>query len=198
MVIGIIDSGKGGEYFENRIHALNPYAQTIRYSPRKFETYSNISIEKLCTVSSFHINYINNNLNGRKLECIVVACMTLSSNCLEFIKSQVNVPVYDMLTCLPYITNDTTVFATPNTIKSNRFSYCVEVPCSKLSSDIELNKDSSFIKLSLKEYINNLNIVCTPKILLGCSHYSIIKNHFQTVFNPIEIIDPIELLLQKF
>lgn len=197
VTIGVIDSGKGGEYFENRLQNINPYIKVIRYQAPKFETYSNISIERLCALSTYHLDYIFNNLD-EDLDCIVIACMTLSSNCLEFIKSQVNVPVYDMLTCLPYITNDTTVFATPNTIKSNRFSYCVEVPCNNLSTDVENNRDGTFIKQSLKEYTDRLNIVCTSKILLGCSHYSIIKGYFKAVFNPVEIIDPIEILLKKF
>jgi glutamate racemase len=103
-----------------------------------------------------------------------------------------------MLTCLPYITSDTTIFATVNTIRSNRFSYCVEVPCGNLSSDIEYSKSRKYIKESLKGYTDKLNLICTSKILLGCSHYSIIKQEFQEVFNPIEIIDPVEILLEKF
>lgn len=197
VTIGVIDSGKGGAYFEEQVKLLNPSINVIRYSSNNFYSYSNLSVEELCSICSYHINYIYSNLED-ELNCIVIACMTLSSNCLNFIRREVNVPVYDMLTCLPYISNDTTIFATPNTIKSNRFSYCIEIPCNNLSTDIEHSKPKKYIKESLKNYTDKLNIVCTPKILLGCSHYSIIKTEFQEVFNPIEIIDPIDILLKKF
>jgi glutamate racemase len=198
VTIGVIDSGAGGAYFEKRLKEINPKVNIIRYSPEVFESYSNISIQSLCTLSSYHIDYINNECADKQLHlnCIVIACMTLSTNCLEFVKSEVNVPVYDMLTCLPYITNDTTVFATPNSIKSNRFSYCIEVPCSNLSTDIENNKFKKHLKQDLQYYVDRLNLVCTKKILLGCSHYSIIKKEFEEVFNPLEIIDPVEILIK--
>jgi glutamate racemase len=198
LTIAVIDSGMGGEYFEQQLKLVIPHARTIRYKETSFKSYANISIEELCEVSLRHIDYIYDNLDAdNNLDCIVVACMTLSSNCLFFIKNQVNVPVYDMLTCLPYITNDTLVFATPNTIKSNRFSYCVEVPCNKLSLDIEQKATSAYINYSLRQYTSRLNIEHTKKILLGCSHYSIIKQQFQEVFEPDVIIDPIKILVSQ-
>lgn len=198
FTIAVIDSGMGGKYFEQQLKLAIPHAHTIRYEETSFKSYANISIEELCEVSLRHIEYIYDNLDAdNNLDCIVVACMTLSSNCLQFIKSRVNVPVYDMLTCLPYITNDTLVFATPNTIKSNRFSYCVEVPCNKLSLDIEQEATSTYINYSLRQYTCRLNIEHTKKILLGCSHYSIIKQQFQEVFEPDVIIDPIEILVSQ-
>jgi glutamate racemase len=202
MIIGIIDSGAGGKFFEDQI--LETFGKknvtTIRYSPLFFETYSNSSVERLCSLSEVHLDYIFSKCS--KPDFIVVACMTLSSNCLQFITKLIKaknkeIQVLDMLTCLPYITNNTTIFATPNTIKSNRFSYCIEVPCANLSFDIEKRISKTKIEASLKEYADKFNIICTPIILLGCSHYSIIKREFQNVFNPEQIIDPLDIILQK-
>lgn len=205
MRVAIIDSGKGGGHFEKLLKQKDSNIETIRYTPPNFKSYSNISIQILCASVNEHLNYISSSLQDEEsIDYIVVACMTLSTNCLEFIKCSVNnnpklkgARVLDMMTCLPYIENDTTIFATPNTINSNRFSYCVEVPCLNLSTDIENNRDISLIKDSLRSYINRLGIIEAPKILLGCSHYSIIKQQFQEVFNPTQIIDPLEILLNK-
>jgi len=191
--IGVIDSGAGGKYLEQQLNILFPSITTIRYAPLIFETYSNISTERLCVLCKLHMDYI---YSKGKPDIIIVACMTLSSNCLEFLKSlsKPNTLVLDLITCLPFLTNNTTIFATPKTINSGRFNYCIEVPCSILSSDIE---KGGLITHNLMQYTERLNIACTSTILLGCSHYSIIKKEFQETFKPRRIIDPVDLIISK-
>lgn len=197
--IAIIDSGAGGAYLEQLIRArfsTKIVTQIIRYQPKLFESYSNISLQKLCILCQEHVDYICQDFIP---DIIIVACMTLSSNCLEFIKSIVpdNVIVLDMITCLPYLHNNTTIFGTPNTINSGRFSYCVEIPCAKLSTLIEEDHLDYIIKVEILSAVKRLNLTVTSTILLGCSHYSIVKKLFQELFNPVEIIDPLELILEK-
>lgn len=197
--LGIIDSGAGGAYLEKLIRerfSNDIISQILRYEPEVFQSYSNVSLEKLCILCQKHINYI---CQDSIPDIIIVACMTLSSNCLEFIKSIVpdNVIVLDMITCLPYLHNNTTIFGTPNTINSGRFSYCIEIPCARLSTVIEEDNLNHVIKVEILNAVNKLNLTITSTILLGCSHYSIVKNLFQELFNPEIIIDPIELILEK-
>lgn len=197
--VGVIDSGAGGAYLEQLIRerfSTEIVTQIVRYQPELFESYSNISLQKLCILCQEHVDYICQDFIP---DIIIVACMTLSSNCLEFIKSIVpdNVIVLDMITCLPYLHNNTTIFGTPNTINSGRFSYCVEIPCAKLSTVIEEDNLNHVIKVEILNAVNKLNLTVTSTILLGCSHYSIVKELFQELFNPVEIIDPLELILEK-
>lgn len=196
--IGIIDSGKGGAHLESLIKNtfLNKCILTVRYQPTNFESYSNVSMQRLCILCQEHIDFIcQDNIPN----VIIIACMTLSTNCLDFVKSIVpnSVVVLDMLTCLPYLHNNTTIFGTLNTIKSGRFNYCIEIPCGTLSTLIEKEANISEIKTDILKSVQQFNLVVTSTILLGCSHYSIVKNVFQELFNPDEVIDPIELIINQ-
>lgn len=196
--IGIIDSGKGGAQLESLIKNtfLNKCILTVRYQPTNFESYSNVSMQRLCILCQEHIDFIcQDNIPN----VIIIACMTLSTNCLDFVKSIVpdSVIVLDMLTCLPYLHNNTTIFGTLNTIKSGRFKYCIEIPCSSLSTLIEQEQCKDIIKADILKSVKHFNLIVTSTILLGCSHYSIVKDIFQELFNPDKIIDPLELIVNQ-
>ncbi len=97
--------------------------------------------------------------------------------------------------------NKILVRATPGTIHSERLETLVKenqrqnqaidlLPCPGLADTIEfnLNKDDSKINNKLEVLLNNL-----PKdydsIVLGCTHYSLIKPLIQEFFPSAELVD---------
>lgn len=207
--IGVIDSGKGGELVSQRLKELYPDVETVRYVPEEFVSYSNMSLENLFILSKTHVDY----LVSQQVDCIIIGCMTLSVNCLNFIKKISPVKVFDLYSNLGYLDKSFTIIATENTIKSGKFSQCVEIPCGHLSGMIE-NKEAVFkrykdtkenyietynntIQSIIRSFIKSANVEPTTKLILGCSHYPLEIENIKVVFGNVEFIDPISKLLEK-
>ena len=89
--------------------------------------------------------------------------------------------------------------ATNATINSHIFksilnNEVVEVACPKLVPIIESN-DYSRINEVLDEYLKDINGV--DSIVLGCTHYPIIKEYIEKKTNNIDILDMGEILAKK-
>ena len=203
MKIGVIDSGKGGELVSKRIKdRCGQEIKTVQYKPETFVSYSNTSLEQLFIKCKTHVDY----LHSQNVSIIVVGCMTLSVNCLDFIKSLTDLPVKDVYTPLPRLDKSWTVLATENSIRSGKFSQCVEIPCGTLSGFIEsqdLESLSAFEDLFFEDYLekamrlflSSAKEPATDKIVLGCTHYPLIQNELKKILKWTSVIDPINYLL---
>lgn len=208
--LGLIDSGKGGQLVAKRIKEKSPEVETFQYIPPAFVSFSNTSIENLFIQAYTHVEY----LKEQEVDLIVVGCMTLSTNCLNFIKMISNVKVLDVYSNLGYLDDSWTVIATNNSINSGKFKGCVEIPCGHLSGAIQ-NKEAlidsgmtysdcnaelsykNLIKGLLRGFINCSDESPTKKLILGCTHYPLEIDLIKEVFGQdIEILDPITKLLE--
>ena len=203
--IGVIDSGKGGQLVSKRIKEKFLGIEIFQYIPKTFISYSTITQEQLFINCKIHLDY----LHSKEVDIIVVGCMTLSVNCLEFIKSYTSVPVFDMYTNLPSLNKEWTILATENSIRSGKFRMCVQMPCAGLSGFIEqhdFNWESSsvfedlffeqYLERSLNLYINSMTEPLTNKIIFGCTHYPLIKTELKKILQYNEVLDPIDNLLE--
>ena len=208
--IGIIDSGKGGQLVGQRIKDKFPEVEIVQYIPEIFTSYSNMSVENLFILSKTHVDY----LVEQKVDLIVIGCMTLSTNCLNFIKKISPVRVLDVYTNLGYLDKSFTVIATENSIRSGKFTQCVEIPCGHLSGAIQNKEDlikcgmtyseespseayEILIKKLLRGFIASSKEVITNKIILGCTHYPLELELIKEVMGDVEYIDPINKLVEK-
>lgn len=197
--IGVIDSGLGGELVGKRVREKLGEVEIFQYKPASFISYSSSSLEQLFIKCKTHIEY----LEEKDVELIIVGCMTLSTNCLQFITESSKVPVLDLYTVLGTLDNEWAIIATENTIRSGKFAHCKEIPCGTLSSIIE-NKNTlpyfsyrKVFKDTLKNYIKNSEVGDITKLILGCSHYPLEKELILSVLDKdVEILDPIEKLLE--
>jgi len=202
--IGVIDSGKGGEYISNLIKEAFPKASIIRYMKEEFVSYAGISLESLFIEADEHINFLAHN----NVDAIVIGCMTLSVNALEYIKSKVYCPVFDLYTCLNFVSSNTTIIATYNTIESGRFDFCNTIDGQNLSGLIEeylpwINKNHECE--SEQEYFTRIIEECytahrrpvSNTLLIGCSHYFWVEKYLIDVFNPSVIIHPGKELVKE-
>ena len=125
--------------------------------------------------------------------------MTLSVNCLSFIKYKSNTKkVYDLYTSLPYINyKDTIVLATKKTVETNKFKDMVQIPCGHLANAVENKLSTQLIKGLLRGFIHSYDLEDRKSLLIGCSHYSLIKEELKEVLQIENIYDPNDYLLNK-
>lgn len=182
-VLGLYDSGLGGvcvfDYLLKKDNTLNLvlYADSIHapYGDKKItelEKYSN-------EVMSF--------FKEQNITDVLIACNTISATVLDTLKSNhpdMNIMGIIDITCDEVKNNnltDITVVATSNTINSNAYqqqfdSKIQAYALPKLASMIEQQTNKKDIQIYinhiLKEPINNL--------ILGCTHYPLVKNLFES------------------
>lgn len=190
---GIIDSGKGGKYIGSLLQEQFD-VEVFQWTPIFFSSYSDMCADDLVHQCDSHIKY----LKEEKVDVVIIGCMTLSTNLVNYITRHFNIPVLDLYTNLPKLSSNTLVIATTNTINSNKFKHCVGMPTPDLSRSIE--KDCCSIVTGLLrgyEMMDRRADHCS-EILLGCSHYSIVKEELIEYYKGRTVIDPIDYLIKDF
>ena len=201
MRIGLFDSGIGGLTVLNSFLKYHPNNEYFYYGDILNMPYGDKKIEELYKYATNIIEYLNN----KKVDIIIIACGTISANLYDRLKEEVKVPIYSVINEVKeyFKENDykkTLVLATTKTIDSHIFKKSldhevIEVACPKLVPLIE-NNDISNIDKALDEYI--------PKdedfdsLILGCTHYPIIKDQIIKKINrDVKIIDMGEILAER-
>lgn len=201
MKIGVFDSGIGGLTVLSSMLKYHPNNEYYYYGDTLNLPYGDKSIEELYNCVKNILNY----LNEKKVDMIIIACGTVSANLYDRLKNEVNVPIYSVINNLPNYIEDkkykkTLVMATNATVNSHIFKRIlkndvVEVACPKLVPIIESGNYDNIDNV-LSEYLSNLDGV--DSIILGCTHYPIIKDYiFKKVGNKVDIIDMGEILAKK-
>lgn len=193
MRIGVFDSGVGGLTVLKKLMAKYPNNEYIYYGDTKNIPYGDKSIEELKILSSNIVEF----LLKKKVDLIVIACGTISSNLSDYLKNKYDIKIIDIITpTIDYLNNsefnNIGVIATNATIKSQIFSKNVnknikEVACPNFVPIIE-NNDLDSLNSWFDIYFNDLNDC--DLIVLGCTHYPIIKENINNYFGgKIKLLD---------
>ena len=200
MRIGLFDSGVGGLTVLKSFLKYHPNNEYFYYGDTKNVPYGDKSLDEL-------YNYIKNiitYLKEKKVDIIVIACGTVSTNLYDRLKNEVDVPIYSIVSQIPnYIKENkykkTLVLATNKTVNSHIFkksidTEVIEVACPKLVPIIE-NEEYDKIDEVLDEYIKGNDY---DSVVLGCTHYPIIIDYIRKkVGNNVDIIDMGEILARN-
>lgn len=201
MRIGLFDSGVGGLTVLNSFLKYHPNNEYFYYGDTLNMPYGDKSIQELYEYSKKIIDY----LYSKNVDIIVIACGTVSANLYDILKKEVKVPIYSVMSELNnYFKeqkfNKSLVLATTKTIDSHVFKKIVEkevieVACPKLVPLIESNNIEMVDKV-LDEYIpQNIDF---DSLVLGCTHYPIIKELIMNKINKnVKIIDMGEILAKR-
>ena len=198
MKIGVFDSGIGGLTVLKRLIKKYPNNEYIYYGDTKNIPYGNKSIEELKMLSSNIIEF----LISKKVDLIVIACGTVSSNLCYYLKDKYSIKIIDIVTpTINYINKSNykniTVLATQRTVDSKIFSKNInksvkEIPCPEFVPLIE-NNDFDNLNYYLDEYLKEIKN--NDLIVLGCTHYPIIKDKISNYFkNNVKILDMAECI----
>ena len=177
MRIGLFDSGIGGLTVLAEFINKYPNCEYIYYGDTANLPYGTKSKEELSVLADKIIKF----LISKKIDLIVIACGTISSNLYSEIKDKYNVKIIDILTpTINYITqnklNNIGIMATPMTVKSQFFEKrlvnVTSIACPKLVPLIECGEFTDELKQAVKEYLQKLK--GCDYIILGCTHYPLI------------------------
>ena len=198
MRIGVFDSGIGGLTVLKRLIDKYPNNEYIYYGDTKNIPYGDKSIEELKILASNIIDF----LIKKEVDMIVIACGTISSNLSTYLKDKYNIKIIDTINpVINYLNNSNDekigVIATQSTINSKIFSKNInknikEVACPKFVPLIESNNLTD-LENYFNIYLNDLKD--RDLIVLGCTHYPIIKEQINNYFyNNIKLLDMAECI----
>lgn len=201
MRIGLFDSGVGGLTVLKSFIKYHPNNEYYYYGDTLNVPYGDKSIEELYACVKKILEY----LKEKQVDIIVIACGTVSANLYDRLKKEIDIPIYSVISELPeYIEQNnyknTLVMATSATINSHIFkknikSNVIEVACPKLVPLIE-TQNYKEIDNALDEYLKDIEDI--DSIVLGCTHYPIIKEQIENkIAENIDIIDIGEILAKK-
>jgi glutamate racemase len=198
--IGVFDSGKGGLTTLKEIKKLLPNEEYIYYADSLNNPYGNKTDEALYTI----VTNIVDKLISKKVKLIVIACNTATTKCIDKLRKDYKNIIFVgtepaiKVACDNNYKN-TLVMATPSTINSERTHSLLEnnikenenfylIPCEGLANAIE-TKNKLKIDELLHKYLDNYIDKKIDSIVLGCTHYPIIKDKIQEFFPNAKLID---------
>ena len=196
MKIGIFDSGIGGLTVLKTLINKYPNNEYIYYGDTINLPYGNKTIEELQELSSKDVEFLIN----KQVDIIIIACGTVSSNCLDYLKNKYQTPIYDIISpTINYLNNsrhtNIGIIATNRTIDShifknnlNKEKNIYEIATPDLVPLIENNnlfKINDILDKYLSKYKDKIDI-----LVLGCTHYPSIYNHINKYLNnKIKLLD---------
>lgn len=199
--IGVFDSGVGGTTVLKQIINLLPNENIIYYADSLNSPYGEKSKEEIIELSRNIVEFfIKNNC-----KLIVIACNTATAGALEYLEKNYSIPIIGVIkngaiSAVKLTQNNKIgVLATSFTVKSKAYLNVIK----NYKSDISISQQecpefcpmiengwSSFENRYnlLEKYIFNLNKEIDT-LILGCTHYPLIKNDIELFFKG-KIIDP--------
>ena len=173
MRVGLCDSGLGGLTVLKELRKKYPKNDYVYIGDNKNIPYGNKSLDELINLGQNLIDF----LEKKNVDLIIIACGTLSSNVIPFLKA--NTKIIDVVRpTIKYINENikkkVTVFATDATIKSHIFRDNLEYGCTEVACPL-------FVPMIENDDIDVSKIVSmVPNddiIVLGCTHFPLIEKY---------------------
>lgn len=200
--IGIFDSGLGGLSILNEIHKLLPNENIIYYADSQNAPYGEKTKKEIIEFSIKNTEF----LLKKSCKIIIVACNTATTNAIYLLREKYDLPFIGIEPAIKPAaiqskSKQIGILATKGTLSSELFaqnlkkisqkSEIIEVVGQGIVEAIESNTTDS------PEFLKRLNKQLQPFIksnidhlVLGCSHYPIIINELNRIFDKkINIID---------
>ena len=203
--IGVFDSGVGGLTVLNSIKSLLPNENIIYIGDNYHCPYGDKTPAQLFKYASGIVEYFIK----QNVKLIVLACNTTSSTVLE--RLQMTYPEVMIIGVIDATVNDfinrkvanTLIIATVATIKSNKYPETIKQIDSKIETFslatpklvplIESGKYKEGIYDVLHEYLDDYKEK-VQSIILGCTHYPILKEQIENVLPNIEYVSSSEAI----
>lgn len=200
--IGIFDSGLGGLTVYRELRKILPSENIIYFGDTMRVPYGNKSTESIKIFSS----EISQFLLSLGVKMIVVACNTVSSTSLDIIESITKLPVVGViepgvkLAIKKSKNKKIIVIGTRATVNSHSYKNkieendptidVIEKACPLFVPIVEENFVNHKASLLIaNEYLGEFKSKDYDTIILGCTHYPLIKNLIKKVLSDINIID---------
>ena len=212
--IGIFDSGVGGLTVAHALHGLLPHEQMIYYGDTLHLPYGDKSRE---TIVSYSLG-ISDFLLKQDCKVILIACNSASSNAWEEVREHVgdralvmNVidPVVEQLCSEAEGPGSVGVIGTKATIDSQSYPRRIRERCpglqvSSLATPLfvpMIEEGFVFDDISnaiIRAYLSRSELEGIDSLILGCTHYPIIRNQISRFFNfRVNVLDTAQIVARK-
>jgi glutamate racemase len=211
--IGLFDSGVGGLTVASAIKSILPAEDMIYFGDTAHLPYGDKSKE---TIIHYSLS-ITDFLLARGCKVILIACNSASSNAYNEVKKHVGSRALVMNVIDPvieFITGETGakkvgVIGTKATINSETYSKGIveknnSIEVSSLATPLLVPMiEEGFIyddisNAIIRSYLSRKELSGIDTLILGCTHYPIIKNQINRFFNfEIEVIDSSRIVASK-
>lgn len=181
--IGIFDSGVGGTSIWKEIHALMPNENTIYLADSTNGPYGPKGKDAIINLSIKNTEYLLNS----NCKLIVVACNTATTNAIDYLRANYNIPFIGIEpaikpAALQTKTNAVGILATKGTLSSELFSKTATLFANNINvveqigdGIVELIEGgklySDDMKSLLKVYLQPMIKADIDYLVLGCTHY---------------------------
>lgn len=208
--IGIFDSGVGGSSIWQEIHKLLPFENTIYLADSKNAPYGNKSQEEITALSIKNTE----KLLEQGCKIIVVACNTATTNAIETLRENYEIPIIGIEPAIKPAALQTNskiigILATKGTLSSALFSRTtqvfrkdvsvVEIIGEGLVPLIEEGKlDTPEMIALLKKHTKPMIDAEIDFLVLGCSHYPYLIPQLRKILpENVKIIDSGEAVARQ-
>lgn len=200
--IGVFDSGLGGLSVLKELRKLLPNEDYLFYEDSVNNPYGTKSEDELFDITSKIVDY----LLDCKCKIIVIACNTATTSCMKRLRDAY--PDVIFVGTVPAIKvaydnhyKNTLILSTPYTTSSKRVAELIHdyhavdqniinVSGENLANLIELDKKEEIMDL-LHRVLDTYNGK-VDSLVLGCTHYSLIKDEIHEVLPNVALLDGCE------
>ncbi len=198
--IALFDSGFGGVSVLKSICSRHSNFSAIYLADTERLPYGSKATSEIREIAFEIVSWFD----VQNIDAIVVACNTTNSIALDVIKKFSNVPVFDLIDSSLDLIDESRigVLATVSTVSSKAYTkkiksfkesaFVIEEACPELVPLIErVQSNSNYIREVASFYLEKIIKYDVEAIILGCSHFPLIKPIFSELIPPhIRIIDP--------
>ncbi|OCQ19582.1 glutamate racemase [Pseudoalteromonas luteoviolacea] len=201
----VFDSGIGGTSVLSHLKCAMPMVQYTYVMDNELLPYGLQSQETIKSRLTALLNWIER--SAKQVDVIVIACNTASTYALETARQHTNIPIVGVVPAIKPAAETTLkkhigLLATPATSKNTYTANLISTFASECQVDIY--HSTTLVNIAEHYYWHNemqaellqtelqrLNI-CNEldRLVLGCTHFPIIKNHLQNYFShKVELVD---------
>ena len=202
MPVGVFDSGLGGLCALKELHKLMPDTELIYFGDTGRTPYGTRSPQTIMKYAEQDARF----LMSKNVSAILVACGTVSTVALNALKISLPVPVYGVVSAASREAASVTkngkigVMGTGATIGSGVFEHelklinggldVTSVACPLLVPVVEYGfAEDEIAYLSVKKYLDPIIDAGADTVILGCTHFPILKNMMIKAAPHITFID---------
>lgn len=190
LPVGVFDSGLGGLTAVRQIEALLPHEDVLYFGDTGRLPYGTRSPAIIRRYACDDMNF----LLTHKVKAVVVACGTVSSTALDVLKERFDVPIIGVVEPAAALAVSLSkkkrvgILATPSTVRSGAFERAIaaadetvgvqSVGCPLFVPLVEngyIGAGDPVTTVIAREYVGKLADFAPDVIILGCTHYPIIR-----------------------
>ncbi|MDD3430311.1 MAG: glutamate racemase [Oscillospiraceae bacterium] len=204
--IGVFDSGLGGLTCVKQLLQLAPQEDIVYLGDTGRVPYGTRSTDTIIKYAMQDIEF----LLSRGVKILIAACGTVSSTLPHSISDALPVPYLGVVESTAAAAVKATktgrigVIGTPATIKSGSYLRAIDIllpsavlvknPCPLFVPLVEsgyVQRDNPVTRMVAEEYLAPIKAAGVDTLIMGCTHYPIIKDIISDVMGPeVTLIDP--------